>query len=382
MSDCPISTFQSLQFSDCRILDSRRGGPHGEWGFIGAGLGLGRGWKAPRLRPARSVTTRRRLSRDRPSTRRPECLSSRLTNTPEENNGPTLSTQRQGPANMVCASRMRVCMPAVQTGPFASRCINRRCPRTHPLAESIRSAPVPSRDGRSIYLGVRTRGRGLQGALVAISATTGVIEWSLEVRGAIESTPAVDEENEQVFGTSVAGELVAADAATGGVRWRARADAPIRGTPTLDRGRVFSIISNGNVVVALDAKREVHEWTQPLAPTTVTSPTAVGGLVVASTRDHIVAFDAHTGQTRWIAAVGGASVGAVFDPALQAFVAGCADGSLYVLASETGELLAHEQTGASITSVPAASGGDICIKLADGSSAMWSATSRGFRDTS
>jgi outer membrane protein assembly factor BamB len=114
------------------------------------------------------------------------------------------------------------------------------------------------------------------------------------------------------------------DAATGRPVWTHRdatrffesnAGAGPRGTPTVSNGRVYTFGATG-VLNALNARTGTVVWSRNAAADTgaelptwgfASSPLTVGELVIVATAGRLVAYDAATGDRRWLGPKGGGS---------------------------------------------------------------------------
>ena len=95
--------------------------------------------------------------------------------------------------------------------------------------------------------------------------------------------------------------------------WESNAGAGPRGTPALDRGRVYSLGGTG-IVNALDAGTGELAWSRDAAKDTgekvpewgfAGSPLVLDDLVIVAASGRLVAYEAATGEQRWLGATGG-----------------------------------------------------------------------------
>ncbi|HET7745882.1 MAG TPA: PQQ-binding-like beta-propeller repeat protein [Vicinamibacteria bacterium] len=97
--------------------------------------------------------------------------------------------------------------------------------------------------------------------------------------------------------------------------WESNAGAGPRGTPTLAHGRVYALGATG-MVSALDARTGALAWARNAAADTGEetptwgfsgSPLVTDGLVIVAASGRLVAYDAGSGERRWVGPAGGAS---------------------------------------------------------------------------
>ena len=97
--------------------------------------------------------------------------------------------------------------------------------------------------------------------------------------------------------------------------FESNAGAGPRGTPTLSNGRVYTFGATG-ILNALDARNGAVVWTRNVATETNTtipfwgfssSPLVIGDTVIVAAKGQLVAYDAGTGNRRWVGPAGGGS---------------------------------------------------------------------------
>jgi outer membrane protein assembly factor BamB len=96
--------------------------------------------------------------------------------------------------------------------------------------------------------------------------------------------------------------------------WESNGGAGPRATPTLHNGRVYTMGATG-IVNALDAARGSVIWSHNAATDTgktvpewgiASSPLVIGDVVIVAVAGQLAAYDAATGQPRWVGQAGGA----------------------------------------------------------------------------
>jgi outer membrane protein assembly factor BamB len=95
--------------------------------------------------------------------------------------------------------------------------------------------------------------------------------------------------------------------------WESNGGAGPRGTPTLDKGRVYTFGATG-ILNALDAGSGARAWSRNAAADAqvknpgwgfASSPLVVGDVVIVAASGRLAAYEAATGQPRWLGPTGG-----------------------------------------------------------------------------
>lgn len=150
------------------------------------------------------------------------------------------------------------------------------------------------------------------GVVTALSLSGGGRAWQQSVRPEKEGDTAVGggvayDQGRAYVATSY-GTLSALEASSGRAAWTKDLEAPARGAPTATGGKVF-VVTQTNVVLALDAADGTELWTYRGIPETAgllaaASPAVVGDTVVVPyTSGEVIAFDIAKGEPRWSDAV-------------------------------------------------------------------------------
>jgi outer membrane protein assembly factor BamB len=160
--------------------------------------------------------------------------------------------------------------------------------------------------------------------------------------------------------------------------WESNAGPGPRGTPTLHAGRVYTLGATG-ILNALDAATGARAWSRNVAADTgvelptwgfASSPLVVDGLVVVAASGRLAAYDAASGESRWLGPTGG---GGYSSPHLVT-IAGVPQILLLRGARSTsvapadGTLLWEHSTGqpsASILQPALVEGGDVLVAAGD-----------------
>jgi outer membrane protein assembly factor BamB len=184
---------------------------------------------------------------------------------------------------------------------------------------------TPAYDGHSLYVSSGY-------ALIAIDAATGRQRWSVPLRFAGWSSPAVS--GDFVFAATQEGHVSAFVAESGEEAWHYRNDQLLFSSPAV-AGEVVVIADETGYVTGIDARTGRELW-QSFAGGEVFATPAIGdGLViVATTKPSLVAFELGSGKERWRREAGGESSPAITDG--RVFLGG-SDQALRVFDQESGE---------------------------------------------
>lgn len=156
----------------------------------------------------------------------------------------------------------------------------------------------------------------ITGGLVAVSATTGAIQWSVDFTppspgGGCNRSPAVT--GSLVIGTSQDGHIYALDQQTGAMVWTApqltNLPAGTGGSPLMDdrpltaAGPLIIVGSTTGYVVALDTANGREVWRATANRGSIAAPIVVDGSNAYVTHQglQLAAFDLSTGALRWLA---------------------------------------------------------------------------------
>jgi eukaryotic-like serine/threonine-protein kinase len=148
--------------------------------------------------------------------------------------------------------------------------------------------------------------RKTEGFVDALSVTTAVQRWRVELAGAVMGAPTVVDGT--VYVGSVAGELLALDVETGDRHWSATAPGPVFAPPNVAGGILYVAAwvseaaadpDGGGALLAFDAATGRERWRTPIATPTPVSPLVEDGVVYALGHDAVYALDAADGAARW-----------------------------------------------------------------------------------
>ena len=213
------------------------------------------------------------------------------------------------------------------------------------LGKQRRDVGPPSDVTAPVYSAGRAFVAYETGALVAIDAATGHIDWKRDLRSRLESSPLVIG-GRLYIGTDKTN-LVALDTEDGKVLWSFNSPAPIKASPSYAAGRIF-IGDYRGTMYALEADSGKVAWatnTTRVGPGGsggfYSSPAVAYGRVYAARDDgRVFAFDARSGRISWTFATAGPVYGS---PAVArvpgtppTVYIGSYDSHLYALAARTG----------------------------------------------
>jgi len=152
------------------------------------------------------------------------------------------------------------------------------------------------------------------GALIALNAKTGRIDWKRDLEAHLESSPLIVG-NKLYIGTD-SSQVLAIDADDGHKVWEYKAGASIKASPSFHQGRIY-VGNYQSGMLALSAKTGKLIWqtnTSTQAPGGkggfYSSPAIAFGHVFAARDDGVVfAFDRESGKIDWSFSTGGAVYG-------------------------------------------------------------------------
>ena len=159
--------------------------------------------------------------------------------------------------------------------------------------------------------------------------------------------------------------------------WESNAGAGPRATPTIDSGRVYTLGATG-ILNALDIRDGRALWSRNAATDTgatipdwgiASSPLALGDIVVAATAGSLAAYDAATGNLRWLGPKGGwgysSPHAATIDGVAQIVLVN-GPGAIGVSPADGGVLWNYKWAGDSIVQPAILAGGDLLIGSGSG----------------
>ena len=199
----------------------------------------------------------------------------------------------------------------------------------------------------TVFAVLLQRERGVNaGRVVAVSARSGRTRWSRRLPSRAESSPLVD--RGRVFIGSEDGTVYSLRASDGSVRWKARAAGAVKGALALDRGKLYFGDYGGKVHAIRRSNGEKVWETSPgsgplgIGDGNFYSSAAVeyGRVYIGSTNGDVYSFSSADGKLAWRHRTGGyvyasPAVGQVPGGRPTVYI-GSYDGTFYALDARTG----------------------------------------------
>lgn len=209
---------------------------------------------------------------------------------------------------------------------------------------------TPAFDKERIYLPLAG------GAIVALQAKDGQLNWRTEVGGELSASPVADENAIYVASETVgqpnapAGALRALGHEGGVTQWMTPLVRPLRGALALNGGKLFGGGSDGRAY-AFDKQTGGVLWSIPFSLVFSGQPVVRGGKVFLGSEDGtVLALDEATGRLLWRYRTKGAIHGPVAVNADRVFF-GSGDSYVYALSTDKGRLKWRKRTGAGVEAV-------------------------------
>lgn len=134
------------------------------------------------------------------------------------------------------------------------------------------------------------------GALYALDADTGTIQWRLELGARLGQGPAVDAGS--VFVATETGALQAYSVSTGSPIWQLALAGPVVAAPAVEAGVLYVVTFSGTVEAVSESG--THLWSAAVNGNVTTAAAVTGGRVlVADEGGHITALAASNGSRLW-----------------------------------------------------------------------------------
>jgi outer membrane protein assembly factor BamB len=223
----------------------------------------------------------------------------------------------------------------------------------------------------SVSPGAQLSQRPGNGAIKALSMSTGHILWSRSIPPGTESSPLVA--NGIVYTGSQNGTVYALRAKTGKTVWTYHASGPVKGGPSFANGRIYFGDYAGRMY-ALNAQTGHPAWVVGTSGTAFgfgsgtfySSPAiAFGRVYIGNTDNFVYSFSARTGQLAWRTGTGNyvySSPAVENTPGLGPTVyIGSYDGRLYALDARSGSVRWSHSTGGAIDGSPQVIGGVVYV---------------------
>ncbi len=212
---------------------------------------------------------------------------------------------------------------------------------------TLTAAPVIG-EGGMLYAG------GADGVLYAFSSEDGSKIWTVEVGGAIVSSPDLCPDDEIIYVAGREGKLYAVGKEGGEVMWTFETGAAILSSPVVaedgavyvgnNEGRAYAVNSDGT-----------EKWSYETGGAVVPGAAVCGsgGVYVGSYDGMLYALDPADGSQLWSTEIGGTVMSAPAAGDSGIVYVGGGDGLLYALNAEDGSVAWTFETGARIRSAPA-----------------------------
>lgn len=209
---------------------------------------------------------------------------------------------------------------------------------------------TPAFDKERIYLPLAG------GAIVALQAKDGQLNWRTEVGGELSASPVADEDAIYVASETVgqanaqAGALRALGREGGVTQWMTPLVRPLRGALALNGGKLFGGGSDGRAY-AFDKQTGGVLWSIPFSLVFSGQPVVRDGKVFLGSEDGtLLALDEASGRLLWRYRTKGAIHGPVAVNSDRVFF-GSGDGYVYALSTDRGRLKWRKRTGAGVEAV-------------------------------
>jgi outer membrane protein assembly factor BamB len=229
------------------------------------------------------------------------------------------------------------------------------------------AAASPACAHGTVYSVLLARGKGIKaGRVVAVNAATGRTRWSRKIPSRVESSPLLDA-GRLYFG-SEDGTVYALRAGDGAVRWRYKAAGAVKGGLALKDGKLFFGDYGGKVQAIRQA--DGHRlWSSNSAGTRFglragrfysTAAVAYGRVYIGSLDGFVYSFAASNGKLAWRHRTGGfvyssPAVASVGNTGPTVYI-GSYDGKLYALNAESGKVRWARNSGGRISGSPSVIG--------------------------
>jgi outer membrane protein assembly factor BamB len=209
------------------------------------------------------------------------------------------------------------------------------------------AAASPACNRGTVYAVLLKRSRGVEaGRVVAVSTRSGRTRWSRRLRSRAESSPLID--RGRVFLGTEDGTVYSLRASDGLVRWKARAAGAVKGALALDGGKLYFGDYGGKVHAIRRADgSKVWETSPGGGPLGIgggnfysTAAVHYGRVYIGSTNGDVLSFSSADGKLAWRHRTGGfvyasPAVGQVRGGRPTVYI-GSYDGRFYALDARTG----------------------------------------------